>query len=37
MRTYSILKKPLLTEKSLIERDNKNRYGFVVAKDASKG
>ena len=37
MRTYSILKKPLLTEKSLVERDNNNRYGFVVAKDASKG
>ena len=37
MRTYSILKKPLLTEKSLVERDSNNRYGFVVAKDASKG
>ena len=37
MRTYQILKKPLLTEKSLLERDNQNRYGFVVAKDASKG
>ena len=37
MRTYSILKKPLLTEKGLVERDNNNRYGFVVAKDASKG
>ena len=36
-RTYEILKKPLLTEKSLIERDNHNRYGFIVAKDASKG
>lgn len=36
-RTYDILKKPLLTEKSLIERDTHNRYGFVVAKDASKG
>ena len=36
-RTYEILKKPLLTEKSLIERDNHNRYGFVVSKDASKG
>lgn len=37
MRTYQILKKPLQTEKGLLERDNKNRYGFVVAKDASKG
>lgn len=34
---YEILKRPLLTEKSLIERDNHNRYGFVVAKNASKG
>ena len=34
---YETLKKPLLTEKSLIERDNHNRYGFVVAKNASKG
>ena len=37
MRTYSILKKPLLTEKGLLERDNNNRYGFIVKKDASKG
>ena len=36
-RTYETLKKPLLTEKSLIERDTHNRYGFVVAKTASKG
>lgn len=36
-RTYEILKKPLLTEKSLIERDSNNRYGFVVSKNASKG
>ena len=34
---YETLKRPLLTEKSLIERDNHNRYGFVVAKNASKG
>ena len=37
MTTYTTLKKPLLTEKSLIERDTHNRYGFVVAKNASKG
>lgn len=37
MNTYDILKKPLLTEKSLIERDENNRYGFIVAKTASKG
>ena len=34
---YNTLKKPLLTEKSLIERDTHNRYGFIVAKNASKG
>ena len=34
---YDTLKKPLLTEKSLIERDIHNRYGFIVAKNASKG
>ena len=34
---YDILKKPLLTEKSLVERDEHNRYGFIVGKNASKG
>ena len=34
---YDILKKPLLTEKSLVQRDEHNRYGFIVAKIASKG
>jgi large subunit ribosomal protein L23 len=34
---YDTLKKPLLTEKSLIERDTHNRYGFIVGKHASKG
>ena len=37
MTTYTTLKKPLLTEKSLVERDMHNRYGFVVAANASKG
>ncbi len=37
MRTYSILKKLLSTEKSVQARDNQNRYGFIVVKDASKG
>ena len=37
MTTYTTLKKPLLTEKSLVERDTHNRYGFVVAANASKG
>lgn len=36
-RTYEILKKPLLTEKSVVARDAQNRYGFVVSKNASKG
>lgn len=34
---YEVIKKPLLTEKSLILRDEQNRYSFVVAKEASKG
>jgi len=34
---YETIKEPLLTEKSLIERDTHNRYGFIVAKNASKG
>ena len=34
---YDTLKKPLLPEKSLIERDTHNRYGFIVGKNASKG
>ena len=37
MTIYTTIKKPLLTEKSLIERDNHNRYGFVVSAKASKG
>ena len=37
MTTYTTIKKPLLTEKSLIERDTHNRYGFVVSAKASKG
>ena len=37
MTTYTTLKKPLLTENSLVERDTHNRYGFVVAANASKG
>ena len=37
MTTYTTLKKPLLTENSLVERDTHNRYGFIVAANASKG
>lgn len=32
----SILKKPLITEKSTRLSEKLNQYGFVVAKDASK-
>ena len=34
---YDTLKKPLLTETSLSERDTHNRYGFIVGKNVSKG
>jgi len=33
---YEVIKKPLLTEKSLILRDEQNRYSFVVGKTATK-
>ena len=33
---YQILKKPLLTEKSLVMKDKQNRYSFAVGKDATK-
>lgn len=36
MNIYSIIKKPLLTEKGLILRDTENKYSFVVAKTANK-
>ncbi|MCX5783029.1 MAG: 50S ribosomal protein L23 [Elusimicrobia bacterium] len=32
-----VLKKPILTEKSLIMKDKQNRYSFVVEKAATKG
>ena len=35
-KVYSTIKKPLLTEKSLILRDTDNCYSFVVEKTASK-
>ncbi|MDR0291963.1 MAG: 50S ribosomal protein L23 [Elusimicrobium sp.] len=34
---YETIKRPLLTEKSLILRDEQNKYSFVVAKTATKG
>lgn len=36
MIIYDILKKPLLTEKSLILRDTDNCYAFAVDKKANK-
>lgn len=33
---YDIVKKPLLTEKGLILRDEQNKYTFVVSKTANK-
>ena len=35
-KTYETLRKPLLTEKSLIVRDSDNCYCFVVEKSANK-
>lgn len=35
-KIYETLRKPLLTEKSLILRDTDNCYCFVVEKNASK-
>ena len=35
-KIYDIIKKPLLTEKSLILRDTDNCYCFVVGKTATK-
>lgn len=35
-KVFQTLKKPLLTEKSLILRDTDNCYCFVVEKDANK-
>jgi len=33
---YDVIKKPLLTEKGLILRDEQNKYTFVVSKTANK-
>jgi large subunit ribosomal protein L23 len=32
----SVLKRPILTEKSLVMKEKGNRYSFVVAKDSTK-
>ena len=36
MNAYNVIKKPLLTEKGLILRDEQNKYTFVVDKKANK-
>jgi large subunit ribosomal protein L23 len=36
MNLYDVIKKPLLTEKTTLEKDNKNVAAFVVANDANK-
>jgi large subunit ribosomal protein L23 len=36
MNLYDVIKKPLLTEKTTLEKDNKNVVSFVVASDANK-
>ena len=36
MELYSIIRKPLLTEKSTISREQSNQYVFEVAPDATK-
>ena len=36
MNIYDVIKKPLVTEKTTIEKDNKNVVAFVVHCDANK-
>ena len=36
MNIYSVIKKPLITEKTTIEKDDKNVISFVVSNDANK-
>ncbi len=36
MRIYDVIKKPLLTEKTTLEKDAKNIIAFVVDKNANK-
>jgi large subunit ribosomal protein L23 len=36
MNTYSVIKKPLVTEKSTIARDEDNKYFFEVDRRATK-
>lgn len=36
MIIYDVIKKPLITEKATLEKDNKNVVSFVVSRDANK-
>ncbi len=36
MNIYDVIKKPLITEKTTLEKDNKNVVAFVVHNDANK-
>lgn len=36
MNIYDVIKKPLITEKTTLEKDNKNVVALVVNKDANK-
>ena len=36
MNIYDVIKKPLITEKATLEKDNKNVVSFVVNRDANK-
>ena len=36
MNIYSVIKKPLITEKTTIEKDDRNVISFVVSSDANK-
>ncbi|ABQ25275.1 50S ribosomal protein L23 [Geotalea uraniireducens] len=36
MNIYSVIKKPLITEKTTIEKDERNIISFVVSSDANK-
>ncbi len=36
MNIYDVIKKPLITEKTTIEKDSKNVVAFVVHSDANK-
>lgn len=36
MNVYDVIKKPHITEKTTVEKDNKNVVSFVVHRDANK-